>query len=1121
MQKTEKYTGNICIDLIFGTITGFKAVGAKKLRVEFDSAVAEASKASLSIKRGTTEVTGLKQSWDADNKAVELLSDKILAAGDYTASLGNSTPFPAKVNAEKVSKIEIKDQPVLTGTSEASKDGSRSNDEAYIYYEVKNQYDEPMKERVTINWSITSCDASRDNKNLGLVVAHRKNDKEIFTYGTDLDITAVCIKDGETFTDHKTLKIGGIQAIDKVEYKGFVKKRQHNMTLDRKNIKNDVPADFAKNTWALLYQTYDQNGNMIEPAKDNISSAKEGAKLTFISDQPTLIMNEFEDGEVFKVDEGGETIDYSSVNIQPGMYIDRGSEITLKAISTKTGNKNDQNFKIEHESRLKSFRIDTPAGIVADGDNDVTIPFTAVDTDGKTVTNYKTIARSSNTLSFSASEGILQLTEDDEGNAVLKWSDAPKYRKALDANGKETDNTFNPYDETNNNGIIINDNVDRTVSLTAVVTGEESSSNTTTLAVSDMRRPNSIADVRFGVDNNDTVIAGFKNQEVNIIDDIDYIDQYGEKVASERVKNFWSAAKDGHIRGYNYSIRVNQLSGTGNYSILGNYFKNTQQSNNNNDSVQDSSGNHMGGASNSSGSSTVNPDVINLDKQGVTINHNARYADFKEKVVNITNSNGTVTKVTEYVPGSRISDVTEATVRYSIVESEKTNNSRYNDIGKSRTETYTIVPLSKVSDFTIRTVRDKLGIETTYSQYPNGSYIKELGTSDKAQATMELPAEGYKYNSDGKLVDKNDNSTVVTDKDNAATTSAIRIETSKDTKKEVSGFLGYKNINAVKVEAKYQGKTLSVPFMYSRATPSEYKKYDGSTLVNVSGSALSIEKEFNYDKSGNDKYIANISNVNENCIRWRDLYDVNTARYTRIPANLQLEIAISDDGIIYTDSNGYDYCLRYDSTDNKWKLGRDDGKRWVYYKDNSSDVVEVKPVYKDSKVDYYTWTIDKQEYKYYPYNNNYISKNITISDENALPKRMEFSGSTITRRPDNSVITNNSNNFTDDITVFDQYDQINNGGRSINFTVGEYNENNLDGRQEGTYVINNNNNKPVITGVERGDSYLLTATLDNSGITATTTIKAGSDVAAKIESGVHILQSPEYKLRTEHLGYNR
>ena len=1097
---------------IFGTITGFKAVGAKKLQVEFGSAVAEASKASLTIKRGNSPVAG-KFTWDAESKVATFVSDTILPAGDYTATIGTGTPAALKVEAEKADKIEIKDQPVLTGTSDASKNNSRSNDEAYIYYDVLNQYGESIRERATVNWSITSCDTSRDNKNLGLVVVHRKNDREIFTYGTEIHVTAVCIKDGTTVTDNKTLKIGEIQAIDKIEYKGFSKRSYHDRTLDRKNVKDiqdNVPADFPTGTWALLYQAYDQNGNMLEPAKDNISSEKEGAKLTFISDQPTLVMNNFADGEIYKVNEGEETAEYSSVNIEPGMYIDRETKVGLKAISTRTGQKNEKEFTIGDTQRLQSFKIETPSHVVADGDI-TELPYTAIDTAGNNIKDYKTIARSSNILSFSASEGTLRLTENDDGTAKLEWADDSKYRPA-----------GNPYSD---GGIIINDNVDRTISLTAVVTGKESASNTTTLAVSDMRRPHSIQDVRFGVDGNDTVIAGFEKQEVDIANNITYIDQYGEILNNDepgtygvlnRVRDFWSAAQQGAIRGYNYSIRVKQLSGTGNYSILGNYFEDTQKNNGNKDYVADSSNNYMGGAGESSGSSTVNPDVINLQNQGtLAIHHNTRYADFKKKVTTSTDGNGNNITVTKYVPGSRISDVTEATVRYSIVESEKTNNSRYNDIGKSRTETYTIVPLSKVSDFTIRTVRDKLGIETTYSQYPNGSYIKELDESDKAQTTMELPAEGYKYNTKGELLGRD--GSIVTKKSDAATTSAIRIETFKETKDEVPGFLGYKNINAVKVEAKYQGKTLSVPFMYSRATPSSYKKHNGTTMVDVSGSALSVSGDVSYDKSENSKYIANILNVNEDCIRWRDLYDVNTARYTRIPAYLQLEIAISDN-YAYTDDNGKGYFVVPDNNGNKYKLANyDNGVN--YYKENGSDV-EVKAVFKDSTLDYYTWTIDKQEYKYYPYYRNYISKNITISDENALPKRMEFSESTITKRPKNSVIKNDYKNGKGDITVFDQYDQINDDGRSIKYTIGEYNEN-LDGRQEGTYVIDNNNNEPIITGVERDDSYLLTATLENSGITATTTIKAGGDDDARIESGVHILQSPEYKLRTEHLGYNR
>ncbi len=656
-----------------GTITGFKAVGAKKLQVEFGSAVAEASKASLTIKRGNSPVAG-KFTWDAESKVATFVSDTILPAGDYTATIGTETPAALKVEAEKADKIEIKDQPVLTGTSDASKNNSRSNDEAYIYYDVLNQYGESIRERATVNWSITSCDTSRDNKNLGLVVVHRKNDREIFTYGTEIHVTAVCIKDGTTVTDNKTLKIGEIQAIDKIEYKGFSKRSYHDRTLDRKNVKDiqdNVPADFPTGTWALLYQAYDQNGNMLEPAKDNISSEKEGAKLTFISDQPTLVMNNFADGEIYKVNEGEETIEYSSVNIEPGMYIDRETKVGLKAISTRTGQKNEKEFTIGDTQRLQSFKIETPSHVVADGDI-TELPYTAIDTAGNNIKDYKTIARSSNILSFSASEGTLRLTENNDGTARLEWRDAEKYRPA------------NPYSD---GSIIINDNVDRTISLTAVVTGKESASNTTTLAVSDMRRPHTIQDVRFGVDGNDTVIAGFEEQEVNIVDDITYTDQYGETLNNgwpgtygvfNRVSDFWDAAAQDNIRGYRYSIRAKQLSGSEDYTIF-----NDNTSGNTNSSTGSGSSdsvNNIWGIiqTTTSSNKVVDTDVLNIMNMyskivngfqtsgteytrdtilaDLNIGHNARYIG---KYGNSLSSGA--------VPKNIGKDV-HATVSYSIVE---------------------------------------------------------------------------------------------------------------------------------------------------------------------------------------------------------------------------------------------------------------------------------------------------------------------------------------------------------------------------------------------------------------------------------------------------------------------
>ena len=75
---------------------------------------------------------------------------------------------------------------------------------------------------------------------------------------------------------------------------------------------------------------------------------------------------------------------------------------------------------------------------------------------------------------------------------------------------------------------------------------------------------------------------------------------------------------------------------------------------------------------------------------------------------------------------------------------------------------------------------------------------------------------------------------------------------------------------------------------------------------------------------------------------------------------------------------------------------------------------------------------------------------------------------------------------------------------------------------EKNYTIDKNgSNSSVVKGVERGDSYTLTANLENSGLTAKATIKAGGDAAAVIESGKVMSESSEYGLRSGHLGYNR
>lgn len=195
-----------------------------------------------------------------------------------------------------------------------------------------------------------------------------------------------------------------------------------------------------------------------------------------------------------------------------------------------------------------------------------------------------------------------------------------------------------------------------------------------------------------------------------------------------------------------------------------------------------------------------------------------------------------------------------------------------------------------------------------------------------------------------------------------------------------------------------------------------------------------------------DKYTSTIDTIKKDSIKWEDLYDVNTARYTRKDAHLKLELSIS--------------------------------------------------------------------------NSNIVSKYIAISDAPAQPANVKFLEKTISRRPSMTEIDNTFVVSDRMVRVYDQYGQENND-RDLLYTVSDYTEN-PDGRKDMNYTIEEGSNKnSKVTGVELGDSYTLTATVENSGLTDKTTITAGGDNAAKIVSNKVMSESDEYKLRSEHLGYNR
>ena len=663
----NSYKIGICNGLyclhILGAITSFKATKASIFTIDFEHAQKDTT--SISITKNDTKVEG-KLVWNEARTSATFEGTGNFALGEYTMTATNgvdTVTAKTTVEAERVEEIKILNEVALTGKNANSRKGIDQDGDgkidsyaavdhsaAYIYYDVFNQYGESIRTSTNITWTVSSCDDHSVDTTRGMIAA-LKND-EAFTYGTLIYVTGVNVKSGKSVT--ASLTVGMEQAIDKLEVAGFVSKN------DKTKIIETLPKDFSKDTYSLLFKSFDQNGNIMEPQKNNVEGSN--STLTFISDNILLLKSEFKDGDLYTIN--GE--EYASVTVQPGMYVDKGGEVNITAISNKTGGKTVKNFVIGANGLLKSLALNTPSSIVADGDI-VEIPYIAYDTEGKQVTNYETIARSTNTLNLNANPGTLSVIEKEDGTAKIVWRDDDKYiLKTADDNN--TVITYNPYKESQDlaKGFNITDEVDRHISLTTVVVGGES--NNLLMSVSDMRRPTSIKHVKINDDDNGAIIAG-NTAGANVGWDFTYLDQYGVEMPRSSTLAFWEQASNG-LGDYKYDVKAYT---TDNY--LGAYRW----------------------ATNADG-------TVKADRK---IGEHHIIADNADSRIGFTAQDN-------------VANVETSTVKYTVISSK--GGKPFVDAGKTLAVSYSVLPIEKVSNFAITDISKRQAM-TTNTIYPNGEKI--------------------------------------------------------------------------------------------------------------------------------------------------------------------------------------------------------------------------------------------------------------------------------------------------------------------------------------------------------------------------------------------------------------
>lgn len=493
-----------------GAITSLEAKTAKTIVATFETMVPDSAVFTLTREDGTD--AGAKATVDVSKTSVTFTSDANYTPGVYTftAALGdNKVSQTVEVKKQSVQDIVINSKTALT---------SKDRKKVYVYYDVLDQYGVSMRSSTSITWT-SGGGKVQANKSTGCLTISKSTNEE-FKYGDNVYIIGVDIKSAKNV--QATLPVGMERALNSIKFEGFISE------IERDKVLETLPVDFAKDRYLMLYTAYDQDGNEMNAAEYANAS---NPKVTFIGDNPMLVKTDFKEGSVFTFD--GK--DYCSVRVNPGMYVDAGGEINITAISNTTGNKTEKNYAINAGARLQSLELEAPSHEVADGDTGVVIPYTAKDTNGNKVENYETIARSTQTLKLTATEGTLTVEEDASGKAVIKWSDNKIH---------EATNFTEPssYDE-----------VDRNVSLVTVVVGGES--NNTMLYVSDTRRPVAVSSVKLNADNNDT-IAENNTAAVNLFSDaVSYVDQYGRKLDAYKADAFFKQAVTG-FNGRKYGVKV-------------------------------------------------------------------------------------------------------------------------------------------------------------------------------------------------------------------------------------------------------------------------------------------------------------------------------------------------------------------------------------------------------------------------------------------------------------------------------------------------------------------------------------------------------------------------------------
>jgi trimeric autotransporter adhesin len=339
-------------------VVSVSAINSKSLKVEFNKAV-DPAKAKFEVKKAGITVNVSKVTFADDNKSATLELSTKLTKGEYTVNVTGVADEvltkSAQVEDEKVASIEILSDVAVV-------DNTTSPTQATVAYQVKNQYGED----ITKTTSLTTNDPARITAANGVVTITLASGAKV---GDKLPLTLIHVDSATTASQVVTLSAAS--TVSDVAISGIYNK-------DGKQLNED--SDLSTDSFYLLVDLKDQYGNTIT----NESLAEAG--LIKAQSNPTVVGTA---GSGNNVDLTTLTIDGKQrLGLKLTGPVQAGeNQVTL--ISATSGKSATYKINVAETTRTDAVTLSAPAIAVAG--EDIFVPATVLDKDGKAITDTKVL----------------------------------------------------------------------------------------------------------------------------------------------------------------------------------------------------------------------------------------------------------------------------------------------------------------------------------------------------------------------------------------------------------------------------------------------------------------------------------------------------------------------------------------------------------------------------------------------------------------------------------------------------------------------------------------------------------------------------------------------------------